>query len=59
VGQGGVQAVCSCGWRSPVFGAGKTTGMMDPVQHTADAGDLPEWQMYLGRAARQYCSVST
>ena len=23
VGEGGAQAVCSCGWRSPVFGAGK------------------------------------
>ena len=24
VGEGSVQAVCSCGWRSPVFGADKT-----------------------------------
>jgi len=47
VGQGGVQAVCSCGCRSPVFAADKTTGMMDPVQHAADAGDLHEWQMSL------------
>jgi hypothetical protein len=47
VGQRGVQAVCSCGWRSRVFAADKTTGMMDPVQHAADAGDLHEWQMSL------------
>jgi hypothetical protein len=24
VGEGGVQAVCSCGWRSPAFGTDKT-----------------------------------
>ncbi len=47
VTQGCVQAVCSCGCRSPVFAADKTTGMMDPVQHAADAGDLHEWQMSL------------
>ena len=29
MGEGGVQAVCSCGWRSPVFGADKTAGTMD------------------------------
>ncbi len=27
-GEGGAQAVCSCGWRSPVFGADKTAGTM-------------------------------
>jgi len=43
VGEGGVQAVCSCGWRSPVFGADKTAGTMDPLQRAADAGDLHEW----------------
>ena len=32
-------------------GADKTTGMMDPVQHAADAGDLHEWQMSLRQAA--------
>jgi hypothetical protein len=47
VGQGGVQAACSCGWRSRVFGADKRTGTMDPVQHAAEAGDLHEWQMSL------------
>jgi hypothetical protein len=47
VSEGGVQAVCSCGWRSPVFGADKTVGTMDPLQHAADAGDLHEWEMSL------------
>ena len=32
VGEGGAQAVCSCGWRSPVFGTGKTAGTMDSLQ---------------------------
>jgi hypothetical protein len=35
VGEGSVQAVCSCGWRSPVFGAGKAAGTMDPQQRAA------------------------
>jgi hypothetical protein len=47
VGEGGVQTVCSCGWRSPVFGADKTTGTMDALQRAADAGDLHEWEMSL------------
>jgi hypothetical protein len=47
VGEGGVQAVCACGWRSPVFGADKTAGTMDPLQRAADAGDLHEWEMSL------------
>jgi len=47
LGEGAVQAVCSCGWRSPVFGAGKATGTMDPLQHAAEAGDLHEWEMSL------------
>jgi hypothetical protein len=47
VGEGGVQAVCSCGWRSPVSGAGKTAGTMDPLQRAADAGDLHEREMSL------------
>ena len=46
-GEGGVQAVCSCGWQSPVFGADKTTGTMDPLQTAAEAGDLHEWDMSL------------
>jgi hypothetical protein len=40
-----VQALCSCGWRSPVFGEDKTTGTMDPLQQAMDAGDLHEWEM--------------
>jgi len=42
MGEGGGQAVCSCGWRSPVFGTDKTGGTMDPVQRAVDAGDLHE-----------------
>ena len=45
--EGSVQAACSCGWRSPVFGADKTTGTMDPLQRAAEAGDLHEWEMSL------------
>ena len=47
VGEGGVQALCSCGWRSPVFGADKTAGTMDPLQRAAEAGDLHQWEMSL------------
>jgi hypothetical protein len=47
VGEGGVQAVCSCGGRSPVFGADKTIGTMDALHHAIDAGDLHEWEMSL------------
>ena len=47
VGEGGVQAVCSCGWRSPVFGADKTIGTMDPLQRATEASDLHEWDMSL------------
>lgn len=43
LGEGCVRAECSCGWRSPVFGADKTTGAMDPLQQATDAGDLHEW----------------
>ena len=46
-GEGGVQTVCSCGWRSPVFGTDKTAGTMDPLQRAADAGDLHEREMSL------------
>ncbi len=47
LGEGGVQAVCSCGWRSPVFGSDKAAGTMDPLQHAAEAADLHEWEMSL------------
>ena len=47
LGEGAVQAVCSCGWRSPVYGTGKTAGTMDPLQRAAEAGDLHQWEMSL------------
>jgi len=47
LGEGGVQAVCSCGWRSPVFGSDTATGTMDLLQHAAEAADLHEWEMSL------------
>jgi hypothetical protein len=47
VGEGGVQAACSCGWRSPVSGADKAAGTMDPLQRVTEAGDLHEWEMSL------------
>jgi hypothetical protein len=47
VGEGGVQAACPGGWRSPVYGADKTTGMMDPLQQATHAGDLHPWEMSL------------
>jgi len=46
-GEGGARAVCTCGWRSPVFGTDKTAGTMDSLQRAADAGDLHEWEMSL------------
>jgi len=30
-----------------VFGADKTTGVMDPLQQATDAGDLHQWEMSL------------
>ena len=47
LGEGAVQAVCSCGWRSPVSGAGKTTGMMDRCSTRPKRPDLHEWEMSL------------
>jgi hypothetical protein len=47
VGEGGMQAVCSCGWSSPVFGLDKNTGTMDPLQNAMDARDLHEWDVSL------------
>jgi hypothetical protein len=32
---------------SPVYGADKTTGMMDPLQQATNAGDLHQWEMSL------------
>jgi len=47
MGEGRVQALCSCGWRSPIFGEDKTTGTMDPLQQAMEAGDLHEWETSL------------
>jgi hypothetical protein len=46
-GQGEVRAVCSCGWHSKVFGAGKGTRGMDPLRKAAGAADV-----HLGNAGR-------
>jgi hypothetical protein len=43
LGEGAIQAVCSCGWRSEVFGTEKTAGIMDPLQQATEAADLHEW----------------
>ncbi len=47
LGEGRVQAACSCGWRSAVFGADKRLGAMDARQHAEDARDLHEWDVSL------------
>jgi hypothetical protein len=47
LGEGRVQAICSCGWRSEVFGESKATGTMDPLQQAMDSRDLHEWEMSL------------
>jgi hypothetical protein len=46
-GEGQVQAVCSCGWRSTTYGRDKMTGTMDALQQAIDAGDLHEWETSL------------
>jgi hypothetical protein len=43
-GEGRVEAVCSCGWRSRAFGEDKTAGTMDPLEQARDAADLHEWE---------------
>jgi hypothetical protein len=43
-GEGRVQALCSCGWRSPIFGEDKTAGTMDPLQQATDAADMHQWE---------------
>ena len=47
VGEGCMQAVCPCGWRSLVFGADKVTGTMDALQQATDARDLHQWEVSL------------
>ena len=43
VGEGRVQAMCSYGWRSPVFGEDKTTGTMDPSSRPPTTGTYTVW----------------
>ena len=38
--EGRMQAACTCGWRSAVFGEDKRLGAMDALQHAQDAADL-------------------
>jgi len=47
VGEGGAQAACACGWRSPVYGTDKTSGTMDPLERAAEAGDIHVWETSL------------
>jgi hypothetical protein len=47
IGEGAVQAVCSCGWSRPVFGADKTLGTMDPLQQAEEARDFHTWDVSL------------
>jgi hypothetical protein len=47
VGEGAVRVICSCGWRSEVFGRDKRLGAMDPLQEARDAADLHEWDSEL------------
>lgn len=47
LGEGQLQAVCSCGWHSIVFGADKQLGTMDALQHAQDAADLHQWEASL------------
>jgi hypothetical protein len=43
--EGAVQAVCSCGWRSAVFGTCRQAGgTMDPLQQAIEVADLHEWE---------------
>jgi hypothetical protein len=44
IGEGTVQAICSCGWRGEVFGTDKTGGVMDPLQQASEVADLHEWE---------------
>lgn len=46
-GEGSVQATCTCGWQSQIFGNDKTTGTMDPLQQAQDACDLHKWDASL------------
>jgi len=48
LGEERTQAVCSCGWRSAVFGADKSAGTMDALQEATEARDLHEWDQAIG-----------
>ena len=45
--EGRMQAACTCGWRSAVFGEDKRLGAMDALQHAQDAADLHTWDASL------------
>ncbi len=45
--EGRAWALCSCGWRSPIFDADKTGGTLDALQRGVDAGDLHKWEASL------------
>ena len=45
--EGRMQAACTCGWRSAVFGEDKRLGAMDALQHAQDAADLHTWDTSL------------
>ena len=45
--EGRAWALCSCGWRSPIFGADTTGGTLDALQRGVDAGDLHKWEASL------------
>jgi hypothetical protein len=47
LGEGRVQAACSCGWCSAVFGADERLGATDARQHAEDARDLHQWDVSL------------
>ena len=47
LGEGVVQAVCTCGWRSDRYGQNKRTGTMDALQQARDAADLHKWDVAL------------
>ena len=47
LGEGVVQAACSCGWHSARYGEDKRTGTMDALQQARDAADLHLWEVTL------------
>jgi hypothetical protein len=45
LGEGGMQAVCVCGWRGERYGVDKNAGTMDTLQRAQDAADLHQWDV--------------